>query len=868
MAPQSSAKGGHVGFGSTTARTEWNFAEGFRTQQGCPFTSGQGAPPPPDSIEYLTLSNPGPSDAQIKVTFLPELPLKPYSIELGVAAGSRQTIAPHNVLGSGPTKDFCGKGYGMRVESLSSRNQPAQPIVAERPMYWNRQVLSVFANGGHIVLPMHNLGLGRDPAAGITRAVGDTSAALSQIDAASGTLPLQDIAIVDFVDDISATAGQVLQIEATTRGRPASATLYFTPEGGSSSQRIPMQEVRPDFWRASLTASVPGTLQALAEKTGTYRLSWVSRLGILQGPAISGRVVGEAQNPAETTPVAGVVITAFDRQGAVGQTRTQKDGYYAIPLSAPGPYHLSFLPQNIPGRDEGFADSYTIHKVFDPGWDPIDVPAAGAVYDEVLRRAGRFYGRVTGGETPSQISFSNNRVAFTSRRDGNNEIYVVDADGQNPRRLTNHPADDIWPAFSPDGRRIAFASSRDGNFEIYTMNADGSDLGRLTTDPALDNQPAWSPDGNSIAYVSDRDGHREIYLRRLDQSFPVRLTQSPEDKSKPEWSPDSGWIAYVSGSAIWRIRPDGTQSTQLTEGLLDFSPAWSPDGRKIAFTSLRDGDEEIYVMDAASPTADPQKLTDNAARDTGAAYSLDGQRIFFLSDRHDPGGALEIYQMSPDGGSQQRVTTGAEVRTAPDVGPRPALEVPLGDLSVTLFDEATNRPIGRTVWTAPDGTWEKWVPPGRYYGLVNSATEAKPLGWNGYSLAWSKGQIFDRANGGMITVFELGAPPSSVRYDETLKKVYPVSGRIIPQGGPGLPSGGAAGSFWAISPNGQFAAVKIPQDGNYVYPLPKGVWKIIYVVPGYKNSYYHDTEDLSQAREISVVGEPIQLEDQHIFPAP
>lgn len=397
------------------------------------------------------------------------------------------------------------------------------------------------------------------------------------------------------------------------------------------------------------------------------------------------------------------------------------------------------------------------------------------------------------------------------------------------------------------------------------MNADGTDQQSFTYNPALDNQPAWSPDGNTIAFVSDRDGHQEIYLRRLDQAFPTCLIYSEEEKRKPEWSPDSAWLVYVSGSAIWRIRPHGTEATQISEGLIDYSPAVSPDGRKIAFTSLRDGDEETYVMEI-SPTSPAQKLTDNQVRDTGATYSLDGQKIFFLSDRHAPGGSLEIYQMSKDGSNQQRITWGAEVRTAPDIGPNPSLEVPLSDVSVDLFEEQTNKTVGRSVFTRADGTWEKWVPPGRYYGLVNSATEARPLGWNGYSLAWSKGQIFDRANGGMITVFELAQPPSSVRYDETLKRVYPVSGRVLPQGGPGLGAGGAVGSYRAISPNGQFAAVPLPPDGNYVYPLPKGAWKIIYIVPGYRNSYYHDTEDISEAQEIQVTGEPVQLLDQHIYP--
>ena len=93
-----------------------------------------------------------------------------------------------------------------------------------------------------------------------------------------------------------------------------------------------------------------------------------------------------------------------------------------------------------------------------------------------------------------------------------------------------------------------------------------------------------------------------------------------------------------------------------------------------------------------------------------------------------------------------------------------------------------------------------------------------------------------------------------------------MSGRVIPQGGPGLGSGARAGTYRAISPQGQFWALPLPQDGNYAYPLPSGAWKIVYVVPGYQLSYYHNTTDFEQARTIYVSGQPQVLEDQHIHP--
>ena len=98
------------------------------------------------------------------------------------------------------------------------------------------------------------------------------------------------------------------------------------------------------------------------------------------------------------------------------------------------------------------------------------------------------------------------RIAFVSDRDGNPEIYVMDTDGGNLQNLTDNPAVDHSPSWSPDGKRIAFVSDRDGNpNEIYVMDTDGGNLQNLTNNPADDDGPSWSPDGKHIAFVSDRD---------------------------------------------------------------------------------------------------------------------------------------------------------------------------------------------------------------------------------------------------------------------------------------------------------------------------------------------------------------------------
>jgi WD40-like Beta Propeller Repeat len=208
------------------------------------------------------------------------------------------------------------------------------------------------------------------------------------------------------------------------------------------------------------------------------------------------------------------------------------------------------------------------------------------------------------------------RIAFMSERDGNPEIYVMNADGSAQTRLTTDPAVDVDPTFSPDGTRLAFTSTRDGNPEIYVMAVDGSAQSRLTFDSAADQQADWSPDGTRIAFESTRDGNHEIYAMNPDGGAVTRLTFSPEFAADPSWHPDGASIAFVSGPRgaldIFTVRPGTAGRTQLTRGTSDVHhPAWSPDGQQIAFTSF----ENTLVM-----KADPRGTAEFAANGADAAW--------------------------------------------------------------------------------------------------------------------------------------------------------------------------------------------------------------------------------------------------------
>ena len=130
---------------------------------------------------------------------------------------------------------------------------------------------------------------------------------------------------------------------------------------------------------------------------------------------------------------------------------------------------------------------------------------------------------------------SSKQIALLSTRDGNPELYVMDADGSNVLRLTKTDGAEYDIAWSPRGRRILFVSEQDGNPEIYSVASDGSDMSRLTYNTVVDNQPAWSPSGQTVAFVSYLDGDADIYVMDADGSNQKRLTQNDADDTDPSW---------------------------------------------------------------------------------------------------------------------------------------------------------------------------------------------------------------------------------------------------------------------------------------------------------------------------------------------
>ncbi len=235
-----------------------------------------------------------------------------------------------------------------------------------------------------------------------------------------------------------------------------------------------------------------------------------------------------------------------------------------------------------------------------PVWQPATAGAAPATLPASPVRLSA--PAVAASPTPPAVTSIKGRIVFSSDRDGNFEIYTANVDGSDPVRLTDSPAADGEPVWSPDGTRILFTSERAGNAEIYSMQADGSDVTRLTDDPGVDVSPAWSPNGQIIAFATNRAGNFDIYLMRFDGLKVTPFITNTSVDLSPAWSHTTSEIVFVSdreGALDLYIADSKGKARRLTRNLGQVaSPSWSPDGRYIAFVANPKGNYELFVVES------------------------------------------------------------------------------------------------------------------------------------------------------------------------------------------------------------------------------------------------------------------------------
>lgn len=338
---------------------------------------------------------------------------------------------------------------------------------------------------------------------------------------------------------------------------------------------------------------------------------------------------------------------------------------------------------------------------------------------------------VTTREAVTPLLFVSNRAAA-----GTTDIYRINGDGSGLIRLTDDPANDRDPRWSPDRQQIAFVSDRTGTDQIYILSTGSRSVTQLTNHPAGAASPTWSPNGEQIAFVEPvPDGDAILIVQGTGDSEITRVTVAVQGVANPAWSPGGDVIAFSAQADgqpdnrdIYTLRMADSVLTNLTNHPGDDdNPAWAPKGQSLAFQTDRDGNDNIYTMNADGTYQTP--LTIDPAADLEPDWSSDGRLIAFSSDRN---GVYDIHVMT-ESGVDQRVLAPFP---ADDLQPRwpPPLAPSVDELafasgSLTGFRDLyiVSIPGARTSRLtenpSADNTMPSWSPDGTWVALASDQAD-------------------------------------------------------------------------------------------------------------------------------------------------
>jgi TolB protein len=258
------------------------------------------------------------------------------------------------------------------------------------------------------------------------------------------------------------------------------------------------------------------------------------------------------------------------------------------------------------------------------------------------------------------------KLLFVQSGGKGKEIYSMDYDGAQVKKVTRNGSINLSPEWWPDGQGLIYTSYKHGDPNLYSLSLRGKEE-RISGGEGVDVGAEFSPDGRRLTFMKNVDGNSDIYVTDDRGKSLTRLTWLKSVEASPTWSPDGQRIAFVSDRfgkpQIFVMKADGSDVQRVTFGNYNTSPAWSPTGDLIAYTTRIGGQFGIAVVNP--DTQENRALVGNAGNSEGPAWSPDGRHVVFTSNRT---GVYQVYMVDRDGRRETRITSGPGDKTQPAWG--------------------------------------------------------------------------------------------------------------------------------------------------------------------------------------------------------